>query len=99
MGRYLLYRMHPFSVGESLRVDIPVDVIRPPSPLADEEWQALWQHGGFPEPFLRRDIRFTRRWRALRQDQLTREDIREVVQVQGLAAMDVLAQILAERSS
>lgn len=99
MGRYLLYRMHPFSVGECLRVDVPADVIRSPAPLEDEEWQALWQHGGFPEPFLRREIRFTRRWRSLRHDQLTREDIRAATQIQDLAAMDVLAQILAERSS
>lgn len=26
---------------------------------------------GFPEPFLKRDVRFTRRWLSLRNDQLT----------------------------
>jgi hypothetical protein len=31
---------------------------------------------------LRRDVRFTRRWRSLRQDQLTREDIRQVTQIE-----------------
>lgn len=99
MGRYLLYRMHPFSVGECLRTDIPVDLVRPPAPIDDIEWETLRQHGGFPEPFLRRDMRFTRRWRSLRHEQLTGEDIRDVAQIQDLAAMEVLSQILAERSA
>ena len=99
MGRYFLYRMHPFTVAECLRIDPPADVTSPPGELASEEWQALWQHGGFPEPFLRREIRFTRRWRSLRQDQLTREDIRAATQIQDLSAMETLGQILAERSS
>lgn len=98
MGRYFLYRMHPFSVGECLRADLPADVIQPPAPLADAEWQALWKHGGFPEPFLRRDTRFTLRWRSLRQDQLTHEDIRTVAQIQTLGALETLSHILAERS-
>jgi uncharacterized protein len=99
MGRYLLYRMHPFSVGECLRIDVPSTAIQPPEQLKDEEWRALWEHGGFPEPFLRRELRFTRRWRSLRQDQLTREEIRTITQVQGLGALETLGQILAERSS
>ena len=98
MGRYFLYRMHPFSVGEIIRIDLPKDVIHPPSPVSDAEWQALWEHGGFPEPFLRRDVRFTRRWRSLRRDQLTREDIRDVAQIETLGLLETLTDILAERS-
>src|SRR5216683_4156727 len=48
MGRYFLYRMHPLSVAETLRTDIPVREIRPPSEITDADWDALWQHGGFP---------------------------------------------------
>lgn len=98
MGRYFLYRMHPFSVGEAIRVNLPTAVIQPPSSLAEDEWRALWEHGGFPEPFLRRDARFSRRWRSLRQDQLTREDIRDVAQIETLGLLETLAHILAERS-
>jgi predicted AAA+ superfamily ATPase len=99
MGRYLLYRMHPWTVGESLRTDLPARVIQPPAEVSSADWEALWEHGGFPEPFLRRDSRFTRRWRSLRQEQLSREDLREVAQVQDLGTMEVLMQILAERSA
>jgi predicted AAA+ superfamily ATPase len=54
MGRYLLYRMHPFTLGECLRIGIPTDTVWPPALIADADWRALWEHGGFPEPFLRR---------------------------------------------
>jgi uncharacterized protein len=99
MGRYLLYRMHPWSVGESLRTDLPRQEVRQPAEIVSAEWDALWEHGGFPEPFLRRDSRFTRRWRSLRQEQLSREDLREVAQVADLGTMETLMQLLAERSA
>jgi predicted AAA+ superfamily ATPase len=99
MGRYFLYRMHPFSVGEAIRTNLPTAAaIQPPAFLSEDDWKALWEHGGFPEPFLRRDLRFTRRWRSLRQDQLTREDIREIAQIETLGLLDTMTQILAERS-
>lgn len=99
MGRYLLYRMHPWSVGECLRTDLPVREIQPPREVAVADWDALWEHGGFPEPFLRRDSRFTRRWRSLRQEQLSREDLREVAHITDLGTMETLMQLLAERSA
>ena len=98
MGRYLLYRMHPWSVSECLRTGLPEKEIQPPAEISPADWSALWEHGGFPEPFLRRDLRFTRRWRTLRQEQLSREDLREVTQIQDLGVMETLMQILAERS-
>jgi uncharacterized protein len=99
MGRYLLYRMHPLSVGESMRTNSPAQEIQSPSEITSADWDALWEHGGFPEPFLRRDSRFTRRWRSLRQEQLSREDLREVAQVSDLGTMETLMQLLAERSA
>lgn len=99
MGRYLLYRMHPWSVGECLRADVPDTEIRPPAEAAEEDWQALLVHGGFPEPFLKRDLRFTRRWRSLRREQLSREDLRDVARVSDLGAMETLMELLAERTA
>jgi uncharacterized protein len=99
MGRYLLYRMHPWSVGESLRTELPEKEIRPPVEITSADWDALWEHGGFPEPFLRRDSRFTRRWHSLRQEQLSREDLREVAHVNDMGTMETLMQLLAERSA
>jgi predicted AAA+ superfamily ATPase len=99
MGRYFLFRMHPWSVAECLRQTLPGDPIQPPAAIKAADWSALVEHGGFPEPFLKRDARFTRRWRSLRQDQLTREDLRDVAKLQDLHSMETLAAVLAEHSA
>jgi len=99
MGRYFLYRMHPFSVAEIARTSAPETPLHRPSPIPEDDWTALWTHGGFPEPYLRRSDTFTRRWRSLRLRQLAKEDLREVTLLQDLGTMEVLVQILAERSA
>ncbi|MCL2659473.1 MAG: AAA family ATPase [Acidobacteriaceae bacterium] len=99
MGRYLLYRLHPWSVGECIRTELPASEIHPPQKVKEADWDALWEHGGFPEPFLRREIRFTRRWRTLRQAQLSREDLRDVAAVRDLGIIEVLMELLVERSA
>lgn len=98
MGRYFLYRMHPFTVAECLRITPPSTPVQAPQPLPDADWNALWEHGGFPEPFLRREPTFTVRWRGLRQDQLMKEDVREVALVQDLGALEHLSFLLTERT-
>lgn len=99
MGRYFLYRMHPYSVGECLRIETSGKAVQSPQSIKTEDWDALWHHGGFPEPFLRRDVRFSRRWRSLRHDQLIREDVRAIAQIETLGALETFSQILAERSA
>ncbi len=101
MGRYFSCRMHPFSVAETLSRDLPDPdrVVRPPGAVEAGDFDALWRHGGYPEPFLKRDVRFSRRWRSLRLRQLVREDIRDVGRVQHLDQMEVLVQLLARRSA
>ena len=100
MGRYFRYRMHPFSIAEAAQTSLPdaTQVVRAPRQLVGESMAALWQHGGFPEPFLRRDARFSRRWRSLRQEQLLREDMRDLTNIQQLGQLEVMAAALAERS-
>ena len=98
MGRYFLFHMHPFSVAELLRTETPSAPIRPPAPCDEGELKALVEHGGFPEPFLRRDARFTRRWRNLRSGQLLREDVRDLTRVQEIGQLAKLAQLLEQRS-
>ena len=61
MGRYFLYRLHPFSVAEAVAQDLPppTRIVRSPRRIDPTEFNALWAHGGYPEPYLRRDVRFT----------------------------------------
>ena len=100
MGRYFPYRMHPFSVAEAAACDLPdpARIVRLPKPVGAAEFDALWHHGGYPEPFLKRDVRFSRRWQSLRLLQLVREDVRDFTQVQQLDQMEVMARLLMDRS-
>ncbi len=99
MGRYFPYRMHPLSVAELARPKAPQEgVPGPPCPLPEEAWSALWTFGGYPEPFLRRNARFSSRWNTLRNNQLLREDVREMTRIQELDQLASLGAVLAERS-
>ena len=100
MGRYFAYRMHPFSVAETFCRDLPDPdrIVRSPRPVDATEFDALWTHGGYPEPFLKRDPRFSRRWRSLRLRQLIREDVRDLTRVQQIDQMEVLVRHLSQGS-
>lgn len=100
MGRYFLYRMHPLSVAELVWAQPPSsEPIRSPRFLEEENWNALWEHGGYPEPYLRREKSFSVRWRALRRDLLMKEDTRDAARIEDLGALEVLGEILAERTA
>ena len=101
MGRYFSYRMHPFSVAETVSCELPDPerVVRPPEAIATTDFEALWIHGGYPEPFLKRDSRFSRRWQSLRLKQLVREEVRDLTQVQQLDQMEMLVRRLAHGSA
>lgn len=99
MGRYFPYRMHPLSVAELIDVSIPDDaLIRSPRAIDDAEWSSLLEFGGFPEPFTRRNRRFSVRWSDMRMDQMMLDDIRTLTQVQELEQIRIMAEILANRS-
>ena len=100
MGRYFPYRVHPFSVAEVVDPSIPSEktVVRRPREIDEAEWRALWEFGGFPEPFFRRQGRFLRKWRSLRTEQLLRQDIRDLTKSVELDQIEVLAALLANRT-
>ena len=99
MGRYLLYRMHPLSVGELVNARPRTAPFRAPARLREKEFEALWRHGGFPEPFLKRSSGFTVRWNQLRSSQLFREDVRDLTRVHELVQLEHLGLLLADRSA
>ncbi|MCG8554799.1 MAG: ATP-binding protein [Proteobacteria bacterium] len=98
MGRYLLYRMHPLSVGELVHPGLLAREVRPPERLGPRRFKALYKHGGFPEPYAKDDSRFSRRWRSLRFAQLVREDVRDLSPIQDLAQLELAFALLRERS-
>ncbi|MFC1610795.1 ATP-binding protein, partial [Myxococcota bacterium] len=89
-GRYFSYRMHPFSVGEWSRYVEP-------GVVCNTRWEALRSFGGFPEPLLKGDERFYRRWRTSRTQQLLRDELRDLSRIHDIARIEVLHTLLRER--
>lgn len=99
MGRYFSYRMHPLSVAECLRTDLSPSEITDPSEINSADFDALLEFGGFPKPFLKRDLSFSVRWQNLRKQQLIQEDIRDVNIIHDLNRLQLLMDCLKDRAS
>ncbi len=100
MGRYFYYRIHPLSVAEIVAPHIIENEIRTdPKPISDEDWNALLEFGGFPEPFVQRSKSFSKRLQAMRKDQLFSEDIRDATRIQEIAQMQLLAELLQKQAA
>lgn len=98
MGRYFLYRIHPFSVAELSRTNLSSKLALPPSKITAEQFAALFKFGGFPEPLAKQDQRFYTRWQNLRRQQLLYEDIRSLAQIQELTQLETLAMLLQHQA-
>jgi len=99
MGRYFHYRYHPLSVAEIAHPEcVPISEIRPsPQAIKEDQFQALYEQGGFPDPFLKNDVRFSNRWKNLRFQQLFEEDIRDLARIQEIKQMELLAELLRQQ--
>jgi hypothetical protein len=98
MGRYFPYRMHPLSVAELERVNFSETGIQPPQKPAPDALPHLLHYGGFPEPFLKADKRFSTRWKRLRGEQLVREDIRDLTRIQEIGQLEMLMDALVSQA-
>lgn len=100
MGRYFHYRMHPFTVAEIIDQSLPdaQNILRAPRKIDAKDFDALWEHGGYPEPFLKRNMRFSRQWQTLRLHQLLREDVRDLTKIAHLDQLETLVTLLQHSS-
>lgn len=90
-GRHFLLRLHPLSVAELARSGLP-EAGEP-----DRVLGRLLEQGGFPEPFLKNDAEFSRRWRKSHLDRILREDLIDLEPVRDVKSIEVLTQLLSER--
>lgn len=106
-GRYGLFRLHPFTLGELLAESR--DSIRSP----DDFWTALMQRTshkaaeslltdletltGFPEPLFSGSETRLRRWRQAHRTLVLREDLRELTRIRDIGLVETLALLLPER--
>jgi hypothetical protein len=95
LGRYLPYRLHPFTVAETATPPSPAQILdhaQVSYPLAD-----LLALGGFPEPLLGGKELEARRWSRLRIDRLVLEDSRDLLNISDANAFRTLIELLPER--
>ena len=84
-GRYHGYRLHPFSPAEI------------GGTTSRKDLDHLLKFGGFPEPFLRGEERFWRRWQRERIQRVIYDDIRDLERVKELSLLELLAEELPRR--
>ena len=84
-GRYHYYRLHPFSLMELNS-----------GPVMDD-FKVLLKFGGFPEPCLKADETFWRRWQRERTHRVIYEDIRDLENVREISLLELLAAELPNR--
>jgi predicted AAA+ superfamily ATPase len=94
-GRFLPYRLHPFSVAESAGPPGPDEILGVSAPV--HEFADLLELGGFPEPLFGASQAKAKRWSRLRLERLLAEDVRDLRAVEDLSGLRVLADLLPER--
>src|SRR3990167_6619739 len=99
MGRYFPFHFHPLTVAELVQkgVNKNQEYWSEPKPLDNDQFEALWEFGGYPDPFLRSSDLFSRRWRKLRSQQLFSEDIRDLTRIQDIDRLELLAEKLKQQ--
>lgn len=98
MGRYLLYRIHPLTLAEVKGQSIKENLINPPIKSTQKTLNNLLEFGGYPKPFIKKNKRFSTQWKRLRRQQLFREDIHELTQIQDIALIESLAALLSHQA-
>jgi len=84
-GRYHYYRLHPFSIPEFS------------SHPSESDVESLLKFGGFPEPLLRAEEKFWRRWQRERLQRVIYEDIRDLENIKEISILELLAEELPNR--
>lgn len=106
LGRYFSFRLHPFSMLELEKADMPrpeevIENLFSITPGHSKNRQAnlddLLHYGPFPEPLFGQDERKTRMWRLNREQLVIREDLRDLSRLPDLSRIEMLAALVPER--
>lgn len=98
LGRYLPYRLHPFSVAESKKPphppQKPFDLTPSKTTFSLDDLQNL---SGFPEPLLKGSQTKAKRWSRLRLEQIINFDTRDIKNIANISLLTLLAQLLPSK--
>lgn len=98
-GRYIPYRLHPFSYGESDAVKAPPSKDWEEFATHSYDYETLLEFGGFPEPFLSQNLSKTQRWRRLYRERMIREDLRDLQNIRDITLIENLSLLLQDRAA
>jgi len=98
LGRYYLYRHHPFSIGEIENGAWATPLFRNPSKISTSTFHSLYQFGGFPAPFISAREVSHNKWLKMRTELLVHEDLRDFSKIEDLAAVELLTELLKGRA-
>lgn len=103
MGRYLHFRLHPFSAGE---------ILFPTPPLGPNDFhkkifsgtfedlnahktiERLFHFSGFPEPFLEQNEKILNLWQQGRIEKVVKQDLRDLTRIQEISHVEALMSLL-----
>lgn len=88
-GRYFQYRLHPLDLKE---------ICQQLSVLPEQGFETLWHCSGFPEPFLRGEQTYYKRWRTTHTDIILRQDLIDLSSVRDIHAIQNLVMLLRNRA-
>jgi len=87
-GRFFSYRLHPLTVKENCGF-----LNEDPKQSLDN----LIRFGGFPEPYLKGNETFAKRWRRSHIDTIIREDLLDIERVRDIKSIEILIDLLRAR--
>ncbi|MBL8993433.1 MAG: ATP-binding protein [Spirochaetia bacterium] len=105
-GRYVSMRFFPFTLGElGGNTGSFADFLKNPLQLAPPDkkfksqgiWEKLDQFSGFPEPFLKGEASFWRRWTEGFAGQIVRDDIASLEGIRQIDRLSLLIALLPSR--
>jgi len=100
-GRYLLFHLWPITLSEYSEPQYELDAFLQninasyqPNNKYQKIWENLFSLSGFPDPFFSKDKMYYRLWVKNYQNQLIREDIRDLSHIQKVDQMALLLSLL-----
>ncbi len=87
-GRFFHYRLHPFTIKE---------ITTYLNENAEDALEKLIKFGGFPEPYLKNDEIFAKRWRRTHIDRIIREDLLDLERVRDIKSIEIMIDLLRSR--
>ncbi len=84
-GRFFYYRLHPFTLAE-LDSEYSVKTVN-----------RLIDYGGFPEPYIKADKVFHKRWQRERLSRVVYQDLNDLSQIKEISLIELLVDALPFR--